>query len=365
MTTLPRFGLLKEQQNLANGENEWHVYGSTSNVNIIDLTITTTLEANEVASGTQPQIIPLGPKDRICKLVGSFDSDTITGGYVANGLDVIQEGDNLLGLGVYIIGDGIPEMSGGWWKIKEFTWNREAKKRGKYEFSMTLGYIWRDKSESQLWKKGAAEDTPEVRFTITNGSNVVTLIEPKIFCSLLKMNEASFKLTTDLGLEKEHIVSIYCNTNPAHPMFVGVIKEIRNTSTGTAVYSLKETAIALHEIRCMNPKPGIFKPRQIIRNPYEGRNLTINEMANVILKQNFKGHSTIPFNPKGVNIKSTYASSQTLPGRKNVKIPNQILSGCSVATALDNFLVNQCGMHVWYDGYNSTIEAGYVRDNHT
>jgi len=345
--------------------------GQTSEVYIEDISVSTSLESTIITVGNIPEIIPLGPKERVCRIVGSFKNNMINdiGNEVKDEtfLTPLQYDDKKQ-LGMFIKSNNsseLPELGNAYWRIDEWTWNRDAKKIGKYEFSASLGYVWMNPAESKIYAENCAnKKSQNVQFFANIEGTTYPIYNIKLHCSVFKTNVATFQLR-DQDFDQYDKVSLTCSSVPNKVFFEGFIKSKSNTTSGEIIYECWENGCALYEVKCCNPKPGLFKPAQMVRTNVNGKRLKVKEVADTILKNNYVDHDLIDFMPSEVTFRSNViASLKTIPGRgSNVWLPTQVISGMNVGNALESFLTNQCNLYIWYE--TNKIETGFIRDKIT
>lgn len=356
-----KFSFYAEKKNQATGKSSWNKTYTSPEVFLESISITTAANLQKVEDVVIPLVYPMGVMDRICEIAGTFAESLELDDGLNYNLDVIQDAQNeSLGRAIKVTSGNtlVPELGTAYWVIRTFKWDREARKSGQYHFTMTLGYVWDPSlSEIQLFSSGTCElKYDNVRFYIDD----YPIYAVNIHCGVKELNTAKFKSVERIWAEDDQI-KIYCSTYPQKPCFYGIVQETPNASDGTFEYTCIEIGDILKRKMIAKIGTGLFKTRVIIPNPFKKNYFTIQQMVQLILAFYNTG-KLYNYDPGvGVCNEPTLASSKKIPGRA-VWLPPQMFSGKSIAMALEDFLMKQCGLYTWYDSASGKLGYGFLRD---
>lgn len=333
---------------------------------ISEVSITTTAAYEKQEVTEKPMIIPMGIQSCVCQISGTFESETLvqTGQEISNE-DILNttanNGTSRIAIEVVLNLNKYPELSGKW-AITAFTWDRNAKELGRYTFQMELSYIWSNPAETQLYHKSTGTSIPsKISFICDSDAGQLNIFDVKIHESLNDINTALFS-TLNQKLEKNSFVQIFL-TNGTTSIFSGYVINVSDGRDGVYKHECVELGKCLYDIPVVNTKGGLFKPRAVIHNPISGKGyLKIQEYVSLILSF-YESHPKFSFYQPGSGVcrARSLSGSTEIPGQP-AKLPPVLLSGTYIGKALDDFLENICGFHVWFDRQSGRVEYGFIRD---
>ena len=392
------FTLMISEKNV-DGSIRFSTMHDLSPMNISSCKIETVDASDKVEFGHEPEIIPMGIGSCTAEIVGTFvkvDGTSASNIFkmskiapeIKNYYETIKIFDKINGTDTEFAlklsslnGGGTRELEGGIWKIKSIKMPRSIKDLGRYQFTIKLSYFWIDKSEQMLCVPGTGTNvTTDCKFTmnytgVNNEQNPTTgtcgIFNVKISKSLLVLNNARFDCETKMY--KDTIIKIYGGNNSGLVVFYGIVTDVE-TDPVDKIYTViaKEICDLLYRGVIGNPIQNMvagFLPelRVIVPCRQNKDDLTIDQMVNKIGKTYYKPRAGFEsWNPFPAICKAgSLGGEPTLPGRDEIKISDQVLSGVSVGTAITNFLYRQCGFNMWYNYDTGKLEYGFLRDGIT
>lgn len=378
---------LKSSSKNADGILRFESAGDLTPMNISSCNISTTAAADLIEFGKEPSIIPMGIESCTAEIVGTF-RDPKTGssassvfpvGKLAKEIksfydtikifDKVNDKDVLYALELSSANQGgCRELENGTWKISKVNYDRSATKMGSYQFNMQLTYHWNNKQEQEVgFETTGSESKTDCSFTVVFDGFTHTIYNVKVVRSLLMLNNAQFDSNIKIPKDKE--IKIYAAGN-LKTIFHGIISAADlNQKDNIYTMNAKEIGDLLYKgvvgNFLANIASGVLPELRVIIPCREGKtNFTIAEMVTKIAsyykaKDEFKSWKPFP----AVCTAGDLSNKSTLPGRKNIQICNQLLSGISVGTALTNFLYRECGFNMWFNYDTGRLEYGFVRGN--
>jgi hypothetical protein len=371
-TTDIKFAYLIESTKGSNGKTTWTSAGTSSAINIEDVSVTTSAEYISTEFGVTPKIIPLGCKNRVASITGTFKGRSLTD-QDSEYLDVLQDAVDIRGRGIKVVSgyNEFPELGNGIpWQIASFSWDRQAKLRGQWKFMMNLVYIWNSSiNEIQLYADGVGSNIPtDIRFSATIGisnsgySSSYLINNVKIHADIQSINTASFSTITST-YTKGDIIHIYCSTDEGNAVFFGIVNEVKSGNK-IVNYDCIEIGDLMSRVAVSKSTSGLFKPKVMIKNKLDDGKTKrpLSSFISTILKF-YSINPVSSFNNFGVGVDKTgYGNSTDIPGHKGVQIPTQMLSVMSVFKALNRVVEDQCGLRTWYHNNTGALEYGYWRN---
>lgn len=369
----------------SNGKSSWNnLVHQTFELNIENVSVQTAAERLLIKEGKEPKIIPFGvkgDKGRVATLTCTFKGRSMNSGTSMGAdpyLDVLQKsatGELGYALKVVLVGVGdnpLPELGSNKWRIEQFSWDRQARQLGQWRFNIQLGYLWETPNELQLFDKDASwQFTDNVKFSAHVGigggsfSKDEIINNVKINTTVQQLNRATFT-TLNKVYNSGDIIHIYCETEPTNACFFGIVNdEPRKNSDFTYTYECIEIAVLLDRVSCAKMGTGLFKPRVKIPNPYKGQKLLLEQIVACIINL-YKASMISGYDPKwGIDRTGKWGKLGKIPKDGKVEdlldIPSQVLSGMTILKALDNVLIEQCGMYTWFDNNTGALEYGFLR----
>ena len=341
------------------------------------VSVTTDAKIMVVEELTDPYIMPQGCEKRTARISGVFENSLEFNASLDPTLDVIGKYPNSLtepgimhsrAISVLEGTDLVPELGTSKWRIISFIWDRQANKLGQYHFTMELGYIWEVENEIHLFADDVGTiRNNDVKFYVMKadhrynfGTFKYYIYDVTVRTTCQELNTAKF--SSMVSFTEEDIIKIYCSTYSDKPVFYGLVKEVKQAQNGTFVINCIEIGELLYRKQCAKVGAGLFKTRIKIPNPYKiSTYLTIEQITKLIMTFYHTGKIKNYDPGWGVCTSADVGASQYLPG-KDIYLPPQMLSGMSVGKALDTFIINQCGMNIWYDSASGRMEYGFVRN---
>lgn len=352
--------------------------------------------------GDKPEIIPFGINSCSATVTGTFSRPNAIGNMKINASYPFPESNlsnNILDFddtirlfdeienksyvyALYLNYDeskrGGRDLSGGYWRIDKFTWDRNARDMGIFRFNIVLGYIWNDPSEQQMYAEGIGTKKSNTCKFIANvfgtdngqADSSFEVWNTNISKSLYVKNTAQFDYSESILKDSFVVMEKYGGITGAEKnVFFGIVTDCENNRDGTFIIKCKECCDLLYRGVCSQGGVlGFLYPRVIIPNPDPdtGSDIPISLMVNRICQYYESKAGYGKFTPGyGIDRTGALGDSIYLPGHEEdkTKISTQIMSCISVGTALTNFLYHQCGFFVWYN-YNTggRLEYGFLRD---
>jgi hypothetical protein len=396
------FTLLRSETDSTTGDIRFTTVGDLTPANVTDCTIETEDSSELIEVGNEPEIIPMGIGGCTATVSGTFfnplknvsASNVFDTANLAKEIkqfydqlklyDKISDKEVQYALRISPANKGgTRELEGGIWKIKRIMMDRSLKDGGKYKFNMQLSYFWEDKSEQMLYVSGtgtAVRQTCAFKVKIIGTGNGQSNAEYEIFStkivrSLHVLNNARFDC--EHKILKDSVVKIRLRgsaDNNSANIFWGVVDECEsNPRDGAYTIRCKEIGDLLYRNIVGDPLANLvagsdlFKNlRVIIPNKKGIDDISIQEMVQAMLNTYYKAQAKYAWSPgTGVCRAPPLGGHTTLPGRDDIQIGTQVISGSSVGTALTNFLYHECGFYTWYNYENGKFEYGFIRDKIT
>jgi len=358
-----------EKKDSTTGKSTWAGDG-TATISVEDVSVSTMSNIQTINDGDEPTIIPFGVKERTATLTGTMYNTSMNGPNYINKMDPIYVDSlgTIAARGIRVNDPtNIPELGTAVWKINKWDYEGDASKGSQWKFRLSLSYAWDPSiNEIQLFADGVGNNTPEsVRFfaKLKSGGSLVQIYNTRIDGTLHDLNRAKFE-TYNTTFSKGNHIQIMCETSST-PVFYGIVIDKRNNTSGNVVYDCTEIATLLYRKPCAKIKPGLFKPRIRIPNPFEKKYLKLQQFVSTILKFYNDGPLEGYSPGNGYCSSSAIFESEYLPGRTGSYIAPQILSGMTVGKALDNLLCEQCGLYIWYANDTGRMEYGFQRNSIT
>ena len=398
------FTLKRSDKSMGTGKIIWSTLFDLTPANISSISIKTDATEEVVEFSEKPEIFPLGVKGCTATLTGTFfdpgnkyeglynyGSSTTPNARLSKEIidfdntikvfDVIENEsiEYALSLSTKNMG-GCRELGEdrSVWKIDKFSWDRTFKDLGKYRFNMVLSYFWPDdgKNEQRIYEEGLGlKNEQTIIFEVDvigtdNGQDNISALEifsPKIQKSLYVKNTAIFSCYTNIW--RDSIVKIHlkgATKEEDRNVFWGIVSDCTgDKDSGMFDITCKEICDLMYRGLCSDPDGGwlaFLCPRVVIPTPLNGEDYTIGRMVKEMLKTYYEKKDGYFWEPGEGFTESGFNTSINLPGRDDVKLSTQVISGISIGKAVNDFLCNQCGMYLWYNYRNAgRLEYGFIR----